>query len=54
MISTPGAKFATADIEIFYLNTPLKRPEYAKVKLSDIPEEVIREYNLQDIATEDE
>ncbi|KAL7474648.1 hypothetical protein ACHAW6_001165, partial [Cyclotella cf. meneghiniana] len=33
--------------------TPLKRPEYAKVKLSDIPEEVICEYNLQDITTED-
>jgi hypothetical protein len=41
VISTPGAKFATADISNFYLMTPLKQPEYAKIKLSDIPEEVI-------------
>ena len=53
VISTPGAKFATADIANFYLNTPLKRPEYAKVRLTDIPEEVIREYKLHKIATED-
>jgi hypothetical protein len=39
VISTPGAKFATADISNFYLMSPLmKRPEYAKIRLSDIPE----------------
>ncbi len=32
---------------------PLKRPEYARVRLSDIPEEIIKEYNLHDIATGD-
>eukprot|EP00970_Alexandrium_tamarense_P015808 scaffold5534_cov194-Alexandrium_tamarense.AAC.7 len=42
VISTPGAKFANADLSNFYLMTPLKRPEYAKLKLSDIPEEVIQ------------
>ena len=42
----PGARFANADISNFYLMTPLKRPEYAKVKLSDIPEEVIEQYKL--------
>ncbi len=31
--------------------TPLKRPEYAKIKLSDIPEEVINEYKLHQYAT---
>ena len=31
----------------------MKIPEYAKLKLLDIPEEVICEYNLQDITTED-
>ena len=30
VISTPGAKFANADISNFYLLTPLNRPEYAK------------------------
>ena len=44
IISTPGAKFATDDLANFYLMTPLTRPEYANVKLSDIPEEVIQEY----------
>ncbi|KAL7476169.1 hypothetical protein ACHAW6_002049, partial [Cyclotella cf. meneghiniana] len=33
--------------------TPLKRPKYAKVKLSDIPEEVIEAYNLREKATPD-
>jgi hypothetical protein len=47
-VSTPKAKFATADISNFYLMTPLKRPEYAKIKLSDIPEEVIQKYRLQE------
>ncbi len=51
--STPGAKFANADISNFYLMTPLKQPEYAKLKLSDIPEEVIQEYNLREKATPD-
>ena len=32
IISSEGAKFATADISIFYLMTPLKRPEFAKVR----------------------
>ena len=40
-ISTNGAKFATADLSNFYLMTPLKRPEYCRVKLTDIPDEII-------------
>jgi hypothetical protein len=52
-ISTPGAQFANADISNFYLMTPLKRPEFAKVKLSDIPEEVIEEYKLHEKVTPD-
>ncbi len=35
VISTKGAKFANADLANFYLMTPLKRPEYAKIKLTD-------------------
>ena len=31
-ISTPGAKFMTLDIKDFYLNTPLKRYEYLRLK----------------------
>ena len=53
VISTPGAKFANADISNFYLGTPLTRPEYAKIKLSDVPDEIIEEYNLRAKATSD-
>ena len=41
-ISTDRAKFATADLSNFYLMTPLKRPEYGRVKLTDIPDEIIK------------
>ena len=53
VISTPGARFMTMDISNFYLMTPLKRPEYVKLKLSDIPEEIIVEYKLRELATPD-
>ena len=48
VISTKNAKFMTMDISNFYLMTPLKRPEYIRIKLADIPEEIIREYNLRE------
>ena len=53
VISTKGAKFMTMDISNFYLMTPLKRPEYIRLKLGDIPDEIIREYKLRDIADND-
>jgi hypothetical protein len=43
VVSTKGAKFMTMDISIFYLMTPLKRPEYTQINLRDIPEEIILE-----------
>ena len=54
IISTPNAKCLMLDIKDFYLNTPMKRPEFMKLKLSDIPEEVIEYYNLHGLATPDE
>jgi len=53
VISTKGAKFANADLANFSLISPLKRPKYAMIKLSDIPEEVIKEFNLHQLATPD-
>ena len=47
VISTKNARFMTGDIKNFYLNTPLKRKEYIKLRLVDIPEEVITEYKLK-------
>ena len=44
----------TADLSNFYLNTPLKRPKYIRLKLSDIPDEIIKQYGLRDKASKDE
>jgi len=51
VISTEGVKFMSLDIKNFYLNTPLKRYEYLKLKLTNFPEDVIKQYNLRDKAT---
>ena len=48
-----GAKFMTVDISNFYLNTPLTRPEYIRLKLTDIPDKIITEYKLEQKATPD-
>ena len=53
VVSTLNGKFMCIDISNFYLNTPLPRPEYIKMKLSDIPQEVIDEYDLMKLATAD-
>ena len=50
VVSTRNAKFITMDISIFYLMTPLKRPEYICISIKDIPNEIINEYKLRDIA----
>ena len=52
-ISTKDAKFMTMDISNVYLMTPLKRPQYIRMKLVDIPQEIIEEYKLLDKATPD-
>ena len=43
----------TLDIKNFYLNTPLKRYEYLRLRLDNFPEDVIAQYNLKDIVTSD-
>jgi hypothetical protein len=48
VISMPGARFMTMDVSNFYLMTPLKRLEYIHIRLSEVPEEIIQEYNLRD------
>jgi hypothetical protein len=51
IISTPYAKCFMMDIKDFYLNTPVKRPEYMRLKISDIPDEIIEQYNLKSLVT---
>lgn len=44
--STKGAQFMIVDIRNFYLNSPLKRPEYIQLKLSDTLDKIIDQYKL--------
>ena len=43
----------TLDLKNFYLNTPLARYEYIRLKLSNLPDEVIEEYNVKEKTTKD-
>jgi hypothetical protein len=51
VISMKDAQFMTMNISNFYLMTPLHRAKFIQIKLSDIPNEVIREYKLREKAT---
>ncbi len=51
MISTPGPRFFTMDINNFYLCTPMMWYEYMQLKLSDMPDDIIAHYHLLNIAT---
>jgi hypothetical protein len=46
VVSTPGAKFMTADIKDFYLGTPLPTTEYMRINLTHIPDSVIQKYKM--------
>ena len=43
VLSRQGAKFVPFDIRNYYLQTPLDHPEYARIKLSDIPQDFVDE-----------
>ena len=49
-ISTPGARFHGMDINFFYLNTKPPKPQYMKIKLDILPQEIVDRYNLLTIA----
>ena len=49
VLSTPGAKYFTMDVSNFYLNTPLDRPDFMRLPIKIIPQEIIDKYNLNDI-----
>ena len=51
VVSTKGARFMTMDISNFYLNTPMSRPEYIRIRINDIPDEIIKEYKLKEKVT---
>ena len=48
IISTPGAKFLGLDLKDFYLNTPMERPEFLRMKIDTFPEDEIEHYKLRE------
>ena len=53
VISTPNVKFMNIDIKDFYLNTSMQRFEYMKLKLSNLPADFVKHYNLNAKVTKD-
>ena len=47
VLSTPNAKFMTADLKDFYLGTPMDRYEYMRVPIWMLPDDIIEQYNLK-------
>ena len=50
---TPNAKFMTTDVKDFYLNTPMARSEYMRLKIGNLPKSVVQQYKLEDNSTKD-
>ncbi|KAL7483935.1 hypothetical protein ACHAW6_009577 [Cyclotella cf. meneghiniana] len=48
VISTPNARYATADLKLFYLTAPTDCYEYMHMHIKITPEHIIRQYNLKD------
>ena len=46
VLSTPNAKFLTADLKDFYLGTPMSHYEYMRIPVWMLPDEIIEQYNL--------
>jgi hypothetical protein len=41
-----GARFSTIDLKNFYLDMPMPKPEYGRIKISNIPDKFIDKYKL--------
>ncbi len=53
VVSTRGAQYMTLDVKNFYLNTPMVKYEYVRIKVDDISDKIIVEYNLHDKVSND-
>jgi hypothetical protein len=47
VLSTPNARFMTADLKDFYLGTPMARFEYMRVPIWLLPDAIVEQYNLK-------
>lgn len=53
VLATKAARYMAMDISNMYLNTPLDRYEYLKIKLTELSQEIIDEYKLLDKVAKD-
>jgi hypothetical protein len=53
IVSTKGARFVKMDISNVHPMTPLSRPEYTRVKLSNILDKITIDYTLRNKAEKD-
>jgi hypothetical protein len=51
VISTKNTCNCTINLKDVYLNTPMDRPEYMHMKISNLPPNFIKSYNLSNLAT---
>ena len=49
VILTPGAKFLRLDVKDFYLNMPMDRPEFLRIKIENFPDDFVEQYKLKDV-----
>ena len=48
-ISTSNARFLTMDIEDFFLSSTMPNPEYIRMRISEIQDDIIIKYNMRTI-----
>jgi hypothetical protein len=51
VISTKNTCYCTIELKDFYLNTPMDQPENMCIKISNLPPNFDKAYNLNDLAT---
>ena len=51
VLSTKNAKYMTVNISNMYLNTTLDWFKYMRMPITDIPQEILYKYDLQDIVS---
>ena len=49
LLNSVVSKFMTLDLKDFYLNTPMERPEFLRMKIDHFPQDVIDHYSIKDM-----
>ena len=53
IVWTTNPKFMKIDVKCLYLNTPMARSKYMRLKIRDFPESVMQQYNFEANCTKD-